>query len=124
MPWTLEFTDEGKTVKVAYRGAFSPDELRAATHEILAAMLERKTTRALLDCYEAHMDVPVINVYQLPDLYESRGITRHTRAAVILPKDKYRLDIYEFYEDVCRNRGYNVKLFEDRETAWDWLQEP
>ena len=123
MPWTLEFSDEDKTVKVVYEGTLAADELRAATHEILAAMLERKTTRALLDCYAAHMDVPVINVYQLPDLYESRGITRHTRAAVVLPKDKYRLDIYEFYEDVCRNRGYNVKLFEDRAAAWEWLRE-
>jgi hypothetical protein len=123
MPWTHQISDDGKTLKVKYEGTFVAGELRQATEDILSIMLEKKIMRVLLDCYDAHFDVPIIGVYQLPDLYEARGIPRKTRAAVILPKDHYRQELYEFYEDVCSNRGYFVKLFEDAAEAWKWLQE-
>lgn len=40
-----------------------------------------------------------------------------------MPKDAYRREVYQFYEDVCRNRGYFVRLFEDEAEAWAWLRE-
>lgn len=123
MPWSMEATDDGRILKVTYSGAFGADELRDITREILAAMVEKKIGRALLDCGEARFDVPVLNVYQLPDLYTSRGLARsETRAAVVLPRDGYKKELYEFYEDVCRNRGYFVKLFDEREPALEWLR--
>src|SRR5579863_4239574 len=118
MPWTIETADEGRVLKITYTGTFSADDARVATNEILTAMLERKITRVMLDCVEAHMEVPIVNIYQLPDIYEARGIPRRTRAAVLLPKDKHHLELYAFYEDVCVNRGYFVKLFEDSAAAW------
>ena len=122
MPWSMKTTDDG-ILEVVYSGAFGADELRVITDRILTAMLEQKAGRVLLDCYDAHFDVPVLNVYKLPDLYNSRGLTRsEVRAAVVKPKDGYRAELFDFYEDVCRNRGYFVKLFELREPALEWLQ--
>ena len=123
MPWSMEATDDGRILKVTYTGAFGADELRDITRRVLAAMVEKRIARALLDCGEARFDVPVLNVYQLPELYTSRGLARsETRAAVVLPKDGYKKELYEFYEDVCRNRGYFVKLFDAREPALEWLE--
>ncbi len=123
MPWSMEATDDGRILKVTYVGSFGADELRDITREILTTMVEKKIGRALLDCGEARFDVPVLNVYQLPDLYTSQGLTRsEARAAVVLPKDGYKRELYDFYEDVCRNRGYFVKLFDDSAAAMEWLQ--
>ncbi len=123
MPWSMEQTDDGRILKVTYSGAFGADELGGITERILHTMVEHKVGRVLLDCGEARFDVPVLNVYKLPDRYDSHGIMRgEVRAAVVKPKDGYRAELFEFYEDVCRNRGYFVKLFETRDAAWEWLQ--
>ena len=106
-----------------YTGSLAAPELHKATHDILTLMLTEKIDRVLLDCSEAHMEVPAVDVYQLPDIYASRGISRRqVRAAVVTPKDGYKRDLYEFYEDVCRNRGYFVKIFDDVDTALAWLK--
>ena len=123
MPWSMEPTDDGRILKVIYDGAFGPDELGGITERILLTMVEQKIGRVLLDCSDAHFDVPVLNVYKLPDRYDSRGLTRgEVRAGVVRPRDGYRAELFEFYEDVCRNRGYFVKLFEDSTAAMEWLE--
>jgi hypothetical protein len=41
--------------------------------------------------------------------------------AVVLPRTRYRIESYEFFELVCKNAGYDVRLFEVREKAERWL---
>lgn len=123
MPWTMSESDEGRVLRVVYQGTLTSPELNKATHEILTVMLTKQISRVLLDCGDAHMEVPAVDVYQLPDVYNDRGISRsQVRAAVLLPRDGYKRELYEFYEDVCRNRGYFVKLFEAERDAWAWLR--
>ncbi len=123
MPWRLDTRDQDRIIEVVYEGTLAAPELRSATHRILSLMLEKKIDRVLLDCGDAHMEVPAVDVYDLPDVYSDRGISRQqVRAAVVIPKDGYKRELYEFYEDVCRNRGYFVKLFESRDAAWEWLR--
>ncbi|HEY3859087.1 MAG TPA: hypothetical protein VGM47_05680 [Gammaproteobacteria bacterium] len=118
----MALDEETRILRVVYTGTLAAAELSKGTHEVLSAMLTQKINRVLLDCAEAHMEVPAVDIYQLPDVYSSRGISRQSvRAAVVLPKDGYKLDLYEFYEDVCRNRGYFVKLFKTEAEAWTWL---
>lgn len=124
MPWNLEFTDNGKLLTVKYRGDFVAEELRAATLDIVKALVVKQTLRLLLDCHDAHFDVPTVSVYQLPELYDQMGVSRQVRCAVVLPKDGYKKELFDFYEDVCRNRGYFVQLFPERSAALAWLRDP
>jgi len=123
MPWSMEFADEGRILKVLIQGPMSGRDVAEMTRESVGLVAERQLTRVVLDCFAAQMDVPILDVYKLPDLYSARGVPRQIRAAVILPREGYRRDIYEFYEDVCRKRGYFVKLFEREAEAWSWVRE-
>jgi hypothetical protein len=123
MPWSMEFTDGGRVLKVLIQGDMSGAEVSEMTRESVGLVAKQQVTRVVLDCAEARMDVPILDVYTLPDLYSARGISRQVHAAVILPREGYRREIYEFYEDVCRNRGYFVKLFEDETEAWNWIRD-
>ena len=124
MPWSLATTDDGRLLTVTYQGEFEAPELRAATLEIVDSLIAHRTLRLLLDCYDAHFNVPTVDVYQLPELYHARGLSRQVRAAVILPKDGYHHELFTFYEDVCRNRGYFVQLFPDKDGGLAWLEGP
>jgi hypothetical protein len=123
MPWTIESKDGDLLLEVTYQGAFGAEELRATTLEIVDALLAKGMLRLLLDCHDAHFNVPTVAVYQLPELYDAKGLSRQVRAAVVKPQDGYHLEIFEFYEDVCRNRGYFVQLFDDIAEARQWLHE-
>ncbi|HEY1773921.1 MAG TPA: hypothetical protein VGH91_12105 [Gammaproteobacteria bacterium] len=121
MPWTIETQDGGELLEVTYQGDFAAEELRIATLEIVDALVDKGILRLLLDCRDAHFNVPTIAVYQLPELYDAKGLSRQVRAAVVKPRDGYHLELFEFYEDVCRNRGYFAMLFDDTASARQWL---
>lgn len=123
MPWKLESSDNDKLLTVKYQGDFAADELRRCTLEIVTALVAKGTLRLLLDCHDAHFDVPTVAVYQLPELYDQMGVSRQVHCAVVLPKDGYKKELFEFYEDVCRNRGYFVQLFPDAVSALAWLRD-
>lgn len=123
MPWTFDFKDNHRLLEVHYEGDFESPELRAVTIHIVTALNEHQTLYLLLDCHNAHFNVATVDVYQLPELYAAQGVSRQTRAAVVLPKDGYHKELFEFYEDVCRNRGYFVQLFDDAAAARAWLKE-
>lgn len=123
MPWSMEFTDEGRVLKVLLQGTMAGPEVAEMTRESVATAAKTQVARIVLDCADSKIDVPILDVYKLPDLYSAKGVSRQVHAAVIMPREGYRRDIYEFYEDVCRNRGYFVKLFEQEEAAWKWIRE-
>jgi hypothetical protein len=123
MPWKQEIKDGGLLLEVTYQGTFEAEELRASTIEIVDLLITKDIQRLILDCHQAHFNVPTIAVYQLPELYAAKGLSRQVRAAVVKPHDGYHLEIFEFYEDVCRNRGYFVMLFDDADQARQWLRE-
>jgi hypothetical protein len=123
MPWTFETRDAGQLLEVTFQGTSDAEQLRAATFEIVDTLLSQGILRLVLNCHDAHFNVPTVNVYQLPELYDAKGLSRQVRAAVVKPHDGYHLEIFEFYEDVCRNRGYFVMLFDDADSARQWLRE-
>jgi hypothetical protein len=57
-------------------------------------------------------------------LLERLGLPRTLREALlVLPSSVPGPDV-QFYEDACRNRGWNVRLFTERERALEWLNGP
>lgn len=122
MPWTLELTEQDQVLLLTYRGLLAPAESAGMTDQVLARVLETGVMRVMLDCSAAQMATPATDIYKLPDRYEAAGVPRSIRVAVIVPHDNYKRELFEFYEDVCRNRGYFVRLFEDSAAGWDWLR--
>jgi hypothetical protein len=63
----------------------------------------------------------LIELFNLPEMYEKGKANRMNRLAVITPKSNYDIENYEFFETICRNRAWNVKLFRDKQNAIEWL---
>ena len=123
MGWSTEFRDEGRILRVLIEGRFSASQAMEMTRESVGVAARARVTRIMMDCSKAKFDIPIVDVYQVPDIYSSRGISHEARGAVLMPKGGVDRQMYEFYQDVCRNRGYFVQLFEDEAEAWEWLRE-
>lgn len=123
MPWSMEFKDEGRILKILIHGPMSHAEITEMMRESVGTVAARQVPRVLIDCGEARMSVPTLDIYKLPDLYAASGVPRGLRIALVPPHDGYKRQSYQFYEDVCRNRGYFVRLFEQQAEAWDWVRD-
>jgi hypothetical protein len=60
---------------------------------------------------------------QVIDAFEHLGLPRTLREALVVPPGSMTATDVRFYEDACRNRGWNMRVFPDRAQALVWLAE-
>lgn len=53
--------------------------------------------------------------------YTDEELDRRSRIAVLLPTSASGCEAARFFETVSRNRGWNVRVCLDRQTAVEWL---
>ena len=61
----------------------------------------------------------LLHAYGRPELWHSLGIKRSIKVAGVFNKITKQI---HFLELVLRNRGWNVRVFTDYETALNWLK--
>jgi len=64
----------------------------------------------------------IIDVFDLcAKQYDNEKLNRQSQIAVILPTSVEGREAAHFYETVCTNRGWSVRLFSERQSAINWL---
>ena len=104
-------------------GKITDEDAKAQVLEGTRLLKQHQTTSVLIDYSEAWSEVSLSGAYGLPDYYGELGGPWHVRVAVVAPRTGYRIETYEFLELVCKNAGYDVRLFETREAAEEWLRQ-
>ena len=121
MPWTVDYALGRGTVTVTASGEIHDEDARAQTAEVVYSLKHNRATGVLIDYVDALLEVSLSRLYGLPDYAAELGSPWDARVAVVLPRIQYRIEAYQFFELVCKNIGYNVKLFETKEAAEAWL---
>ena len=121
MPWRVEFARETGEVMVTGSGEIRDEDARAQVEKIIPLLKQSHAGSVLVNYSDALSEVSLSSLYGLPDYASELGAPWHIRVAVVLPRTRYRLESYQFFELVCQNAGYNVKLFETKEAAEQWL---
>jgi hypothetical protein len=75
----------------------------------------------LVDARSANPGLSLFHVFSFPELYDSLKLSRSSRIALLPPQSKRGMDMADFFETVCSNRGWTVKFFSAREQAVNWL---
>jgi len=120
MPWTVTYDPESGFVVSVYKGKLTGDDLKAEEEQSLALAIEKGTHRFLVDLVDYEGAVAKIDIFDSPSRYEDK-LTRPIFVAVVEPLSLEARKDAQFYETVCRNRGWNVKIFEKRDDAVTWL---
>ena len=74
----------------------------------------------LNDMSEATIDVDVSDVFNSPKIMEQAKVTPDIVRALVVPKS---FDLSHFLENVTRNRGHNLMIFNDLIEARRWLKD-
>jgi len=121
MAWRVKYDPELGIICSVYAGQVSADEFEAGTLETIALAKKHKTNLLLIDDSKLEVAVSTNDIFKMPQFYEDAQAHRGSRWALIQPPEGPGLKALRFYETVCRNRGWLVKLFTDRQAAIDWL---
>jgi len=121
MPWTLVYDEALGIIELSLVGVVSGADLRAATQQGFAMSGELEVVRCIVDATDQEETGTILDLYQLPALYEEVGLDRTARIALLPPTRAELHELAAFYETVCVNRGWSVKVFPTREGAIEWL---
>lgn len=120
-PWAASYSPERATVVVSGTGRLGFEDMKGIAKSATDLLQENKASRVLLDCSDAFLDVGVVDIFYLPECYTEVGVPRTARIALVLPRTGQPSEVFEFYETVCRNKGYVCKLFQTQQSAEEWL---
>jgi|WetSurMetagenome_2_1015567.scaffolds.fasta_scaffold264227_2 hypothetical protein len=124
MAWTVEFVPERDVVLLVVTGDILDEDGRAQVAETIRLLNEHQSTLVLVDCSDAVTKATLPSLYRLPDYATELGAPWNVRVAVVIPQAHFRIETFRFFELVFRNAGYDVHLFDDRESAESWLRRP
>ena len=121
MPWKIEYDEQTRVVETTYAGALVPEEIRAAALATITTGREHKTNLYLGDCLTLEHAGSLFNVYDLVKFLEALNLELIIKEAILLPLSSAACEDLKFYETTARNRGYNVRVFNNRDDAVRWL---
>jgi hypothetical protein len=119
MEWTVFLLTDQPVVVIQTSGVADDASSVEMAKSISKTMAKYKVTRCLIDHSGLSSVSGGTGVYYRPNFLFRLGIPIKLKIAeVVLPAHK---DHFAFLETVCRNRGINFSVFNDRETAIQWL---
>lgn len=121
MPWEISHNPSLGCIEVVYYGRVDSSQVRAASASAIKLSIERKADRFLVDVREVESELSTIEIHDVPTLFAIEGLSAPSRGAYIIPESGEIREDLRFFETVCRNRGWDVRLFTDPEEAVAWL---
>lgn len=123
MNYLQRVLEEQGVIETTLLTGITARELRESIDQAYQISVASGIQRFLVDASGASSRISLATYYELPKLYQSLGISRSSRIAVISAKTQRGKERARFFENVCRNRGWQAKMFYHRPEALEWLVE-
>jgi hypothetical protein len=120
MEWKISFLSDQRIVVIETRGVADEASSFEMAKSIAKTMARHMTVKCLID-HSAITSTSgsISEIYYRPKRLLKIGIPFKVKIAeVVLPAHKEHFD---FLETVWRNRGFDFRIFNDQESAIQWL---
>ncbi|MBT3389956.1 MAG: hypothetical protein HN413_06060 [Chloroflexi bacterium] len=118
------YSEEINTVVITYQGQTPPEEVQEVLQKAYILAVEKNCKNFLVDCSLVQPGGgSTLDVYDLARMFEEFPDIRKYKDAIILPPIPAGAEDLKFFETAARNRGFNVRVFTERQAAIDWLME-
>lgn len=121
MAWQIRYDAGHDWIAIDYADQLSPSELIDSVLAGVALGRQHGTLRYQCDASRLVGGHSVFDLYALAEQLHAIGVPPGTREALIVPPQPAPAVDAAFWETVCRNRGYAVCSFLDRDAAITWL---
>src|SRR5690348_6125483 len=84
MSWEMEYHEAENFVRVAASGSVLTEDALAQVTAGVGLIRERGAGGALVDYSKAILEMPIVDIYKLPDLFDALELPRSTWIAIVL----------------------------------------
>jgi hypothetical protein len=123
MPWSVTVHSEIPVIETVYSGTLTESELYQAVGETFTLAHKHERRLFLADCSLLDGGHSVTDLFFLADFVLAHESCHTLKEAVLLNGRSVTIDHIDFWETTCFNRGLNVRIFHDRQSAIEWLLE-
>ncbi len=118
MPWQIQHATDKQMLVVNTTGTLCASAIAEMTREIFDAIAQTQSRKVLVDYSEAVRQLSPSDVYERPaQVAQFQGHRDVWTAVVFRELDEEA----QFLEHVYVNRGFHVRVFDDRSAAMIWL---
>jgi len=119
MKWTISHIAESNIIHIETVGEMTAPVLNQMVREVIEASELHNSKLILVDHRKALVALSVLDTYCRPQELDALGFPRNSRVAQVFPGSN--LEQFRFFETVSLNRGYQIRIFKDIESAKEWL---
>src|SRR5690349_3205084 len=98
MGWKVEPLDAEGFLHVVAQGSVATADVAEQVAQGIALIVSRALPGAMIDYSGAVLDMPLVDIYKMPDWFEAQALPHGTRIAVVLPADPANMHKYTFFD--------------------------
>jgi hypothetical protein len=117
---SIDYSDEQRVLTANIAGIYTSKDTSRLIGDLKQNVSRENCKHILIDLLMAEPIFSNFEIFDRPAIYEMLGFERDYKMAVLVPKLH---EDWIFYENVCNNRGFNIKIFTDKKLAEKWLLE-
>ena len=112
------------SVVVTHRETFTNDDVGQGLLKVVSLQRETGSIRVVVDLLNCEVKASIFEIYELAAReHQHEGLSPSSRIAILVPSTGSAREAGQFYETVCLNRGWDAKVFPNRESAMSWLKD-
>ena len=120
MEWNIVVHDEAGYVEVVTSGMADRDGSLNMATAITHAMRTNRITNVLIDHRNIEaLSGEVVDIYERPKIFRLIGVILRIKIAEVIKPEHW--EHFRFFETVCRNQGYRLSVFNEKDKALEWL---
>lgn len=123
MPYEIKYLENEKIIMMKNVGKMTYDDFVEEAKKAIELSNSKNTNQLFVDDTLLEPEVDALEIYDFPKMYDELNAPKNNCLAVLMKKDSPDAENFRFYENVCRNQGWCVKVFTDHDTAMAWLKE-
>ena len=116
----FEYLPEDEVLLIRTSGTYDLEFEIDALKEIVSKAEDYKCSRFIVDLRSTNVILKTLPTYSRPQLFEELEFNRAWKAAMVF---KELNSAIQFYENVFRNRGWQIGVFDDYDVAMNWLKD-
>lgn len=121
MPESVTILEELGVVEVVSVGDISREQMGRSLAQVVEHRLFRELRRVLVDVREASSLPSPMPLFDFANAVASQRVLQDVRFAIVRQPTSH--EDLDFLETAAHNRGVQMRVFETREHALDWLLE-
>jgi hypothetical protein len=121
MAYEIKLIKDKRIIEIENKNEITNEDMITQTKEVIILQHEKHIFSILADFASVRVNTNISDVFQFPELYEQMGMDHKSKIAVFVSDIEIKTEELQFYETICLNRGWNIKIFLDRKDAIKWL---